>query len=184
MLREFLAVGSIVASLTVVAMSAGSAPANANRTREPAATASATQDSDSDSGPPTIMEPGGCGAALDNPHYSAGASGVIVKTRYICDVGYSMTVTGALTYLYYCGNTKPSGGAESTWTGTYGCAPVRSSNYSSFSVGSGRTITRYTPPTGQNGATGKGWYVACTRYYRAGQSASIRVWSPIVKVTW
>lgn len=127
---------------------------------------------------------GGCGAVLDNPHYSAGAGGVIVKNRYICDLGFSMTVTGALTYLYFCGNNQPTGSQEATWTGSYSCAPVRSSNYSNFGVGSNQTVTRYTPPQGQTGATGKGWYVACTRYTRTGVSGTIRIWSAIVRVTW
>ena len=110
--------------------------------------ASAPASAKPDPGGLTVMD-GGCGAWLENPHYSGGAGGVIVKTRYSCDLGFTMTVTGALSYLYYCGNNQPTGSLESGWTNSQGCQPVRSSNYSSFAVGSNQTVTRYTPDVGR-----------------------------------
>lgn len=156
-----------VVLLTIAGLLAASAPASARP----------------DPGSPTVMD-GGCGAWLDNPHYSGGAGGVIVKTRYSCDLGFTMTVTGALSYLYYCGGTQPTGSLESGWTNSQGCQPVRSSNYSSFAVGSNQTVTRYTPNVGESGSPYKGWYIACTRYYRTGVTGSIRVWSPPAYVNW
>jgi hypothetical protein len=132
--------------------------------------------------PPDIQ---GCTAWVESPHYSSGAGGVIVKTRYRCDSGYSMTITEALSYLYYCGGSKPSGTSESTWTGSYGCGPVKSSHYTTdFYVGSGAAVTKYTPPLGQSGAKYKGYYIACTRYNRTGVSTTIRITSAAAYVTW
>jgi hypothetical protein len=54
---------------------------------------------------------------------------------------------------------------------------VRSSNYSNFPVGSNQIVTRYTPDVGQSGAQFRGWYIACTLYYRTEVTGAIRVWS-------
>jgi hypothetical protein len=174
MFRKAFIRGTMVAALSLIVASAPTAAASVPQAVPQAAPTSQQ--------PPVLLD-GGCGAAADSPHYSSGAKGVIFKTRYLCDVGFSMTVTEALSWLYFCGESRPSGGTESTWTGTYGCVPVRTSHYTAnFNVGSGGTATRYTPEPGTEGAKNRGWYVGCTRYNRTGVSGTIRVWSPIVYV--
>lgn len=110
-------------------------------------------------------EPPSCYARADAPHVSNGANGIIAKTRFICESGKSIVVTEALMNLYLC--PQPPSGSENGWTTTHGCRVEKSAHYfDDIRVSSGRTVTRYVPPLGESGATGAGYWVQCTQYFR------------------
>jgi hypothetical protein len=103
-----------------------------------------------------------CGSTVDNPHYSKGAAGNIVKSRTSC-VGNVAEVRVGLT-LWKCPNSPH--GEKDTWGGQ-GCAIVKAGSRVVKNPTDGTKYTTYAPPSGSTGATGKGWYagVATTTAY-------------------
>ncbi|WP_157062847.1 hypothetical protein [Actinopolyspora mortivallis] len=98
---------------------------------------------------------------------SKGTGKIIAKTRWECGVGRDVTVTEALIRLYQC-SQKPSG-PEKTWTTQYGCRVVKSASYLDdlYVPANGKTNPRYVPKVGDPGASGTGWWIQCTQYYRS-----------------
>jgi hypothetical protein len=96
-----------------------------------------------------------CGyAAMDTPHVSSGAGGVIAKYRYC---GEQTDTVSVHLYLFLC-PVKPSSN-EQNWE-SQGCVVQAYFDYS-WTASAGTTYTRYVPPSGTPGAHGTGWWVAC-----------------------
>jgi hypothetical protein len=99
-----------------------------------------------------------CAPKMDTPHNSSGAGGVIAKLRHCLD-GYDDLIEVTLL-LYLCPN--PPSGNEQNWENE-GCVPKAAKTYTWYQT-SGTWYTRYVPPTGQSGAHGTGYWVACAAY--------------------
>lgn len=102
-----------------------------------------------------------CTLAMDSPHVSSGAGGVIAKLRYCDEDGGRVEVD---LYLFLCPN-KPSSN-EANWKNE-GCV-VKSWKYYEWTASPFSSYTRYVPPSGTPGAHGTGWWVACAAFVLPG----------------
>ncbi|MDN5761650.1 MAG: hypothetical protein L0H41_04970 [Microlunatus sp.] len=105
-----------------------------------------------------------CRVTMDTPHYSSGAKGMIAKARFSCDTSASQVyVSNSVGIKGPCDKPLPNGVPDLDWdNGKYGCKQSAAAGYSTVTVKSGKTETRYAPASGQPGlkkVTGK--------YYRA-----------------
>lgn len=105
-----------------------------------------------------------CYVHVDDPHNSTGAKGVIAKTRFICESGKAQFYQKAIPELFACSSQPPDGYSSNTNLSQYGCSARQSETYTSISVGSGQTVTRYVPDTGKPGAKGSAYWAVCTGY--------------------
>lgn len=128
--------------------------------------------SHSDVGPRALPK---CTEWMDSPHFSSGAGGAISKGRFKCDSGVAQTYKDVIMYLYLCTSKPPTDSEDQWWL--YGCVPKKSATYSSVFAGSGQTVTRYVPPSGQAGAHGSGWWVSCMTYTK-GSSRILKISPP------
>jgi hypothetical protein len=104
-----------------------------------------------------------CTASIDNPHYSTGAGGVIAKGNWKCAlVPSDIEFTGGFIgfNLWLCTDKSPTR-TESYLTGDSHCS-IKGTYATAFEITvAGQTYVRYVPPSGQSGAHGTGWWVAC-----------------------
>lgn len=122
-----------------------------------------------------------CVTAMDNPHISTGAGGVIAKLRYCTED--ALSETDSHLYLYLCPN--PPTGDEDTW-GNQGCVLKANTSYIIYTPRAFTTYTRYVPPSGQPGAHGTGWWIACSTimdFYSGGGNATYTVISSAVYIS-
>jgi hypothetical protein len=111
----------------------------------------------------------GCTGTTENPHYSTGAGGNIVKSRTTCA---GVTSAYVLLILFRCPHSPT--GAESTWQ-NQGCREVASGYQNIRPVVGGKTYTTYAPAPGTRGVRGAGFYVGCnivSGYNSAGSQIS------------
>jgi hypothetical protein len=106
----------------------------------------------------------GCSANVQNPHYSASAGGIVVKTVDTCTYGPTEVVrdVGAQgLYLWLC----PSAGQKSEVWITTNCSADGWVNYTNcyLAVG-GDSCTRTAPTPGVPPAHGTGYWVACETF--------------------
>lgn len=123
--------------------------------------------------PPAPRREPSCSVSMDNPHYSSGNGGVIAKARFTCTTGASQAYYSVGVGEWGpCDRALPSD--RSAWnTGTYGCDNAIEVGYTAFTVGSGKTETRYVPKTGTRGpAKVVGKYYRSYVYYRYSNSGT------------
>lgn len=99
-----------------------------------------------------------CAVRVHNPHYSRGAGGAIYKTGLKCSsAGVSKSVKVRLRGLLAL---RPA----SSSTATPGKQQKRATSDQTVTVtaNTGKWTTYYTPRTGSNGGTGKGFWIATT----------------------
>jgi hypothetical protein len=97
----------------------------------------------------------GCSVGIQDPHFSPGANGVIVKADFSCP--RAATIIQGLQ-LFWCGSKQPQKNegwlaANCERRGLNGQTVV-------FGAGGGST-SRYAPPLGQPGSSLRGWYSGC-----------------------
>lgn len=101
---------------------------------------------------------GSCTTAVDNPHVSSGAGGIIAKSRFTCTSG--VTSYGYSLALYLC-TTNPTG----TDPATNSSCTIKATNTNSQSNPvANQQYTVYVPPTGQSGLHGTGYWIATNRW--------------------
>lgn len=100
----------------------------------------------------------GCTQSVDNPHYSSGAGGIIVKARITCYGAYH-NVQGSL-WLWLC--PEPPSGGQDTWS-NQGCTAM-AIGWFNREVAPDQTITVYSPPEGEPGVHGSGYWKGCLSY--------------------
>jgi len=108
---------------------------------------------------------GGCSVSVDNPHLSAGAGGADVKARFKCDTAADPQHYTAQLYLYVCSSSPPSGYSLDYLRAH--CTHKASSNYSSFTVQTGRTVTLQAPEPGSALVHGSGYWAGLTEWTTA-----------------
>ncbi len=108
---------------------------------------------------------GGCSVTVDNPHESTGAGGADVKARFKCDTGADPQHYTAQLYLYVCGSKPPSGYSLAYLQAH--CTHKASSDYGSFTVGTGRTVTRTAPEPGSPAVHGSGYWAGLVAWTTA-----------------
>lgn len=125
----------------------------------------------------TVFASGGCNTAVDNPHFSVGANGVIAKTRVNCYGG-----TGRYDYvlkLFVCVN-KPPANFNPKINNT-GCTRKSLTNGTIYFTPT-TSETRYIPESGQPGARGTGWWIASNEW-RVDFGNEITTLSPSVQIS-
>ena len=108
---------------------------------------------------------------MDNPHFSTGAGGNIVKARTTC---HGVAEVRIAVSLYRCPR-KPEGDKEE-WPGQR-CAIVKAGGRKVKPPVDGTTYTTYAPPTGSAGAHGVGWYIRVaivTKYNSGGRNTGLK----------
>jgi hypothetical protein len=111
-----------------------------------------------------------CSVGVQNPHYSAGARGVIAKPFWRCPATDIATIKEWLGNLYRCASQPDRTKPESTWTRENGCRVVRSASGGQFTVPTSSEVIRYIPAEGTTGATRGAYFIACVRGYWLGDS--------------
>jgi len=102
------------------------------------------------------VDAGDCLSTVENPHFSRGAGGVIVKARYGCaNVG---RLNGVLQ-LFLCSTRPPR---DEQYIATQ-CTVKGYDNFD-FDPVNNNVYTRYAPRLSRPGAHGTGWWVGCTIY--------------------
>lgn len=107
-----------------------------------------------------------CSAWVESPHFSTGAGGVIVKSRFLC--GSSVPFISQNTYLYLCSQTPQM---SETWL-QGNCTLKGQNNQSIQSPVTNTTYTRYAPPPPYAGAKGTGWWIGCVMWSDGGASTT------------
>ncbi len=113
-----------------------------------------------------------CDTTVDNPHYSSGNGGNIVKARTVCHENVYQARVGV--DLFKCPHS-PTGNKD-TW-GNQGCAIVKVGSNVFNQPFDGSTYTTYAPPVGTAGAHGAGYYVGVaitTIYNSAGSNQGLK----------
>jgi hypothetical protein len=114
-----------------------------------------------------------CTANINNPHFSTGANGVIVKGQWSCiDVPttINLSAVGHGFLLWNC-PTEPEK-SESYLLNNPNCV-TKGSNHDDISLtGSGSKSTRTAPPAPQSGAHGSGWWIACATWQSHGPNGT------------
>jgi hypothetical protein len=106
-----------------------------------------------------------CVTAMDSPHFSAGAGGVIAKFRYCDEIRVNVDVT---LFLFLC--PVDPGMDEDTWA-SKGCVQRWQQTYA-WTASPFNQYTRYVPPSGVPGLRGTGWWTACA-YLRSPYTGNI-----------
>lgn len=120
----------------------------------------------------------GCGVTMQNPHYSTGAAGIIEKANWTCQdvpttvyINYPNYVAGYDLILWFCGGTFPQASVPYLISN---CSPEGDwyGHFTITSSGNGGEVTRYSPPQGQPGAHGSGFWIASVRWTTEGPNGS------------
>lgn len=107
----------------------------------------------------------GCSAAIDNPHNSSGAGGVIAKGRWECNdtpttIFLNFTHGSAGLNLWLCTDKEPE--KTETYLEDDSSCFIWGSNDSNIRITLPEvTYTLYVPPSGEIAGAGEGWWVAC-----------------------
>lgn len=119
---------------------------------------------------------GYCVSAVDTPHYSKGAAGIIVKGRTTCHENVDRVILAI--QLFLCPEVPK--GPEEKWESEEGCVVAGSNSRIIYDPPNGERKRIYAPPKVYGGAHGKGYWIGCMRtttyknggrtqdYYRAG----------------
>jgi len=109
-------------------------------------------------------ETNACSANLQTPHYSSGAGGIISKGTWQCtDVPTTVTLAypnGQGFNLWLCTDKSPTR-TEAYLQNDPNCLYKGTDASNISATVANATYTRYVPPSGQSGAHGSGWWVAC-----------------------
>jgi hypothetical protein len=101
------------------------------------------------------------GSDVNNPHYSSGARGIIVKGRIHCS-GNPWKIENWYLEIWWCGELHPQSD-ESFLVNN--CQLMGHDFKDKISpVNAGDTFTMYAPPQSETGARKDGWYKACEWY--------------------
>jgi len=98
-----------------------------------------------------------CTGTLEDPHYSIGARGVIVKSHFMCTEG-GRDIINHMTALFWCGTTQPI--RDEAWL-TTNCARVGTNTTELYNLPAYDWKTLYAPPVGHPNVAYGGWYMAC-----------------------
>jgi hypothetical protein len=102
--------------------------------------------------PSSAADVNGCTASVDNPHYSSGARGVIVKARFSCTK--NAVYINQFLKLWWCGEKQPQ--KNKNWLAS-NCANAGTNNHDIDGTTAGVTYTRYAPTS--FASTTRGWYI-------------------------
>jgi hypothetical protein len=113
---------------------------------------------------PAAQADNGCVASIQNPHISSNAGGVIAKGNWVCAL-VPTTIKlnnpyGAGFNLWACASNPPQDENylinNCVW---------KAANFTDFTITVANSDNiRYTPPLGQPGAHGGGWWIACAQW--------------------
>lgn len=112
-----------------------------------------------------------CSANINNPHFSSGAGGAIVKGQWSClDAPTTIFLDfshGSSDFnLWLCTDKAPEL-SENYLTGDVNCK-IKGFNTQNITITGPGSVTRTAPPAPQPGAHGKGWWVACAVWVSVG----------------
>lgn len=110
-----------------------------------------------------------CFGHINNPHFSSGSGGVIVKARVGCDADgvdeYYLDLT-----LFYCGDRYPT--ATESWVNN-NCSRAGNNVDTIFNPVGGKTYTRYAPKVGDPASNRRGYYIGCL-FWEAKNNDNVR----------
>jgi len=128
-----------------------------------------------------------CTARVQDPHFSSGAGGIIVKADWRCGrvpttIALSDVARTTGLMLFLCPSKPPK---DEVWVPT-NCVG-KGENHVDVPISVANAWrTRYAPPQGSPGAHGNGWWIACTVWYSrgpGGTSANQMSWSNALLLT-
>ena len=102
-----------------------------------------------------------CRGAVDNPHYSSNANGVIVGARFWCY--FAGREIYPIVRLYWCGEQQPQ--KSEAWLQSH-CS-IAGQNFTTVAPVPvyPNEADRYAPPVGTSGAHLRGWYSGCATWF-------------------
>lgn len=112
-----------------------------------------------------------CSANINNPHFSSGAGGAIVKGQWSClDTPTTIFLDGTngsvFFNLWLCTDKEPTK-SEFYLESDSNCS-VKGVNGQNITITGPSAVTRTAPPSPEPGAHGTGWWVACAVWVSQG----------------